>query len=86
MADGDAQAVLSGGGAHHEKLMHRAIDVVCQRPPRNLDAGLCVRARAHAPGIAARQGSLAQSIAGCPMAPREMPPAAAAVCVPNVVV
>jgi len=29
-----------GGGAHHEKLMHRAIDIVCARPARDLDAGV----------------------------------------------
>ena len=27
------------GTDHHEKLMHRAIDAVCARPSRNLDAG-----------------------------------------------
>ena len=26
---------LSGGGTHYENNMHRAIDAVCARPPRN---------------------------------------------------
>ncbi len=36
----DDSAQLSGGGSHHEKLMHHAIDIFCSRPLRNLDAGL----------------------------------------------
>jgi hypothetical protein len=36
----EESAQLSGGGSHHEKLMHHAIDIFCSRPLRNLDAGL----------------------------------------------
>jgi hypothetical protein len=37
----DSHSELSGQSGHHEKLMHRAIDMVCARPGRNLDNGAC---------------------------------------------
>ena len=39
--DDCAHSELSGQSVHHEKLMHRAIDMVCARPGRNLDNGAC---------------------------------------------